>query len=70
MDTEATNLHPLEAARLEANLSREVLAVRAGVTSRAIYGIEREGRTPHRLTLAALAEELGVTAASLREETE
>ena len=68
MDTGATKIHPLEAARLDAGLSREVLAVRAGVTSRAIYGIEREGRKAHRATLAMLAEQLGVTVASIREE--
>lgn len=71
MDTEATNdLHPLEAARLDAGLSREILAVKAGVTSRAIYGIEREGRKAHRATMAQLAEVLGVGVASLREDEE
>lgn len=45
----------LEVARRVRGLSRDQLASASGVTERTIYGLEREGRTAHRATLAALA---------------
>lgn len=58
MSTQDSRVHPLEKAR--GDLSREALAVKAGIASRTIYGIEREGRKANRATLTVLASALGV----------
>jgi transcriptional regulator with XRE-family HTH domain len=61
-------VHPLERVRTEAGLSREILGVRAGIASRTIFGIEREGRKPNHGTLVVLAQVLGVEPDELRED--
>jgi transcriptional regulator with XRE-family HTH domain len=50
----------LETLRLANGFSRETLGARSHVAARTIYGIEVEGRRPHRLTAMALADALGV----------
>lgn len=67
METQVARVHPLELARNEAGLGREELGVRAGVASRTIYGIEREGRKANRATLKALAAVLEVQESDLKE---
>lgn len=67
MDTQLTRVHPLELARRKAGLSRESLAVRAGIASRTIFGIEREGRKANGATLAVLAAALDVNEDALKE---
>lgn len=48
----------LERLRKISGLSRETLAAEAGVCVRTIYGLELEGRRPHRATARALAQAL------------
>lgn len=55
----------LEVLRLANGFSRETLGARSHVAARTIYGLEVEGRRPHRLTAMALAEALGVDADDL-----
>ena len=59
MDTKRSTKHPLEVLRLDAKLTREKLAAKAGVTSRTIYHIEREGRQPNEATIRVIAAALG-----------
>lgn len=61
MDTKPTtkSLHPLEEMRLAKRLTREQLAGKAGITTRTVYGIEREGRRPNLATALVLAPVLG-----------
>lgn len=60
MATQVARIHPLELARRKADLSREALAVKAGIAARTIYGIEREGRQANRATLVVLATALDI----------
>ena len=55
----------LRAAREGAGLSREVLAVRAGVSASTVSRIEAGGYRPRLATLDALAAVLGVTVDAL-----
>ncbi len=59
----SSSLLPLRIAR---GLTRDRLAALAGVSSRSIYSIEREGVRPHRTTARALAEVLGCDPDELR----
>ena len=70
METQLARVHPLELARRKAGLSRETLAARAGIASRTIFGIEREGRKANKATLTVLAEALRVEAGDLTEPEE
>ena len=56
----------LEQMRLANGDSRGSLAVRADVTERCIFSIEREGRVPRRKTAAALENALGCPPGLLR----
>lgn len=49
----------LEELRHSRGLSRRELARKSGVGARTIYGVEREGRTPRRASVEALARALG-----------
>lgn len=49
------NVHPVRAARLALNLTREDLASRAGVTVRTVERTEGGHSVPHRVTQRALA---------------
>jgi transcriptional regulator with XRE-family HTH domain len=61
--------HPIQMAReaLTPPLSREGLAFRAGVSFKTIERIERGGTRPHRLTLKAIADVLGMDPDDLAE---
>jgi transcriptional regulator with XRE-family HTH domain len=59
LSTSAPDAHLLVALRVARGLSRERLAQLAGVSSRTIFGIEREGHEPRRATAAVLAAVLG-----------
>jgi transcriptional regulator with XRE-family HTH domain len=50
----------LRAIRTAQGLTREQLAVRAGISAKTIYRIERGIARPHHATLAVLATALGV----------
>ena len=54
-----SNHHPLGELRVARGLSRERLAQLAGISSRTVYGIEREGSEPRRATAVVLAAVLG-----------
>jgi transcriptional regulator with XRE-family HTH domain len=60
--TLAENLRRL---REGADLTREVLAVRAGVTSSTVARIERGGYLPRLTTLSRIADALGTSASAL-----
>ena len=53
-------------SRKAAGLSRTTLARQAGVSQPAVWNWEQQGRTPHRGTLAKVAEALGVAESFLR----
>jgi DNA-binding XRE family transcriptional regulator len=59
--TSGTNISPnhLAEVRLDQGLSREGLAVRAGLSARTIYAIEVEGVRPQRATCVVLGLALG-----------
>ncbi len=61
------NAHPLAELRVSRGLSRERLAQLAGISSRTVYGIEREGHEPRRATAAVLAAVLGCDPGELLE---
>lgn len=58
----------LEARRREAGLTREQLAVAAGVTAKTIYSIEHGHSRPQRTTLQAIARALGCSPEDLDEQ--
>jgi DNA-binding XRE family transcriptional regulator len=65
LSTPSLESHPLVALRVERGLSRERLAQLAGISSRTVYGIEREGHEPRRATAAVLAAVLDCEPAAL-----
>ena len=65
----ADGAHPLVALRVERGLSRERLAQLAGVSSRTVYGIEREGHEPRRATALVLSVVLGCQPEDLTNDT-
>ncbi len=59
----------LRQARIAAGLTRDELAVRAGIASATVYRLEHNRTAqPNRSTLAMLAQALGVDPADLRSE--
>lgn len=61
----STSRNPIRAARERAGLSREQLAVKAGVSSSTLYLAERAGLVSD-ATIAKLAEALGIPLAELK----
>lgn len=55
----------LELRRRAEGYSRDQLAAKTGLAPRTIFGIEREGRAPSRVTLRVLADALGCTPADI-----
>lgn len=68
--SEAAVKSPLLVRRLAAGLSRERLAVAAGVTSKTVFNIERGLVEPNEATLRVLAQALGCDVADLSEPDE
>jgi transcriptional regulator with XRE-family HTH domain len=58
-------MHPIERERIKQRLSLRELGRRSGVPAGTISGIERGIRKPHSLTLAKLADGLGVEVEAL-----
>jgi transcriptional regulator with XRE-family HTH domain len=57
--------HVLREIRVEARVSQEELSLRTGVHRNYVGGVERAERNPTVLTVAKLAEALGITMADL-----
>ncbi len=65
---EPTRQSALYTHRIAAGLSREKLAVRAGITSKTVFNIERGLVEPNEATLRVLAQALAIEVADLTDE--